>query len=495
MHIVLWPIESVDFLQVFCSSIAWNSDGILFICAIRHRCCELTLENHGIVRTAKWQDSGRSCTAYSREWWCHYIRETQCLLCKTSCSSEFGEEYAQLLWAASRSHIYKGDRRVPLLLEDCCFEGRQGCGSIADFHAETQRNCYIGRFGRLQHETPFMWQGNSFRRRPLLIVNSTISMSYVYINYMQHVYMFFQCLSPIKGSFCARQPILRFGWMADFCTQKLATGRSLTQFLLQHRNEFTVEEKSGIPMKVPGAKWCQFANEFLTKQCHPNVSYFFERRCAMCFFHAQMLPMLQVSLASFANSSGLEYLRSRQVAAQLVLYLEGRGGSMQACNLHQYYSVYPGHKQIINKVPTFCASHKGLIAYTPDGTGSCLYPSTAATFCESAATRSLTTKDFCTVKFQMVQFVASMANNANLVIGQGLKPKRFKQLRKRTPKQRLRLQRLSRLQTLPTLSFPRLQTLPTLSLQAWHCTCTRWVVLWEEVNLVTTTSLFHATRI
>lgn len=82
-----------------------------------------------------------------------------------------------------------------------------------------------------------------------------------------------------------------------------------------------------------------------------------------------MLPMLQVSLASFASSSGLEYLRSRQVAAQLALYLEGRGGSMQACNLHQYYRVHPEHKQIINKVPTFCASHKGLIAYTPDGTG------------------------------------------------------------------------------------------------------------------------------
>ena len=227
-------------------------------------------------------------------------------------------------------------------------------------------------------------------------------------------------------------------------------------------------------------------NEFLTKQCYPNVSFFSERRCAMCFFRAQMLLMLQVSLASFVSSSGLEYLRSGQVAAQLALYLEGRGGSMQACNFHQYYAVLPAHKQIINKVPTFCASHKGLIAYTPDGTGgSCLYPNTAATFCESAATRSLTTKDFCTVEFPMVQFVASMANSANLVIGQGLKPKR-KQLQKRKPKQKLRLQRLS---------FPRLQTLPTLSLQAWHCTYTRWVVLWEEVNLVTTTSLFHTTRI
>ena len=100
--------------------------------------------------------------------------------------------------------------------------------------------------------------------------------------------MFFQRFSPIKGSFCARQPILRFGWMADFCTQKLAKGRSLTQFLLQHRNEFTVEEKSGVLMKVPGAKWCQCVNQwvFLTKQCYPNVSSLSERRCAMCFFHA-----------------------------------------------------------------------------------------------------------------------------------------------------------------------------------------------------------------
>ena len=94
----------------------------------------------------------------------------------------------------------------------------------------------------------------------------------------------------------------------------------------------------------------------------------------MChaFFHAEVPPLLQVSLASLASSSGLEYLRSRQVAAQLALYLEGSWGSMQACNLHQYYRVHPEHKQIINKVPTFCANHKGLIAYRPDGTGGTL---------------------------------------------------------------------------------------------------------------------------
>ena len=79
-----------------------------------------------------------------------------------------------------------------------------------------------------------------------------------------------------------------------------------------------------------------------------------------------MPPMLQVSLASFASSSGLEYLRSRQVAAQLALYLEERAGSMQASVLGQYYAVHPEHKQIINKVPAFCANHKGLIAFTPD---------------------------------------------------------------------------------------------------------------------------------
>eukprot|EP00434_Breviolum_minutum_P017372 symbB.v1.2.015339.t1/scaffold1094.1/size138377/4 len=84
-------------------------------------------------------------------------------------------------------------------------------------------------------------------------------------------------------------------------------GRSLTQFLLQHRNEFTVEEKSGILMKV--------------------------------------------SLGSLASSSSLEYLRSRQVAAQLALYLEERAGSMQASVLGQYYAVHPEHKQIINKAP------------------------------------------------------------------------------------------------------------------------------------------------
>ena len=85
-----------------------------------------------------------------------------------------------------------------------------------------------------------------------------------------------------------------------------------------------------------------------------------------CFFCTQMPPLLQVSLASLASSSGLEYLRSRQVAAQLALYLEGSGGSMQASQLGQYYAVHPEHKQIINKVPAFCANHKGLLAYTPD---------------------------------------------------------------------------------------------------------------------------------
>ena len=201
-------------------------------------------------------------------------------------------------------------------------------------------------------------------------------------------------------------------------------------------------------------------NEFLTKQCYPNVSFFSERRCAMCFFRAPMLLMLQVSLASFASSSGLEYLRSRQVAAQLALYLEGRGGSMQACNFHQYYAVHPAHKQIINKVPTFCASHKGLIAYTPDGTGGKLsLPKHCCNFLRKC----------CDKKSDHQGFLHSRVPDgaANLVIGQGLKPKR-KQLQKRKPKQKLRLQRLS---------FPRLQTLPTLSLQAWHCTYTRWVVL------------------
>ena len=90
-------------------------------------------------------------------------------------------------------------------------------------------------------------------------------------------------------------------------------------------------------------------------------------------FTPQMPPMLQVSLGSLASSSSLEYLRSRQVAAQLALYLEERAGNMQASVLGQYYAVHPEHKQIINKVPAFCANHKGLIAFTPDAASGKLF--------------------------------------------------------------------------------------------------------------------------
>lgn len=52
-------------------------------------------------------------------------------------------------------------------------------------------------------------------------------------------------------------------------------------------------------------------NEFLTKQCYPNVPLCPSVDVPCVSFTPQMPPMLQVSLGSLASSSSLEYLRSR----------------------------------------------------------------------------------------------------------------------------------------------------------------------------------------
>lgn len=65
--------------------------------------------------------------------------------------------------------------------------------------------------------------------------------------------------------------------------------------------------------------------------------------------------------------------RSKQVAAELALFLAGRSGNMLAAQLHQYYELHPGHKQIISKVPAFCADHSGLMIYTYDKCGGKLF--------------------------------------------------------------------------------------------------------------------------
>ena len=65
-------------------------------------------------------------------------------------------------------------------------------------------------------------------------------------------------------------------------------------------------------------------------------------------------------------ASNLEMSRSKQVAAQLAIFLAERSGTMLAAQLNQYYDLHPGHRQIIDKIPLFCAQHVGLITYIPD---------------------------------------------------------------------------------------------------------------------------------
>ena len=72
----------------------------------------------------------------------------------------------------------------------------------------------------------------------------------------------------------------------------------------------------------------------------------------------------QVSMTNAA--SNLEMSRSKQVAAQLAIFLAERSGTMLAAQLNQYYDLHPGHRQIIDKIPLFCAQHVGLITYIPD---------------------------------------------------------------------------------------------------------------------------------
>lgn len=78
--------------------------------------------------------------------------------------------------------------------------------------------------------------------------------------------------------------------------------------------------------------------------------------------------------SSSTTSNSLISATSMQVAAQLAIFLgEHRGGSMLACQLHQYYAEHPSHKSVINKLPVFCAEHPGLLHYAYDGGGGKLY--------------------------------------------------------------------------------------------------------------------------
>ena len=93
--------------------------------------------------------------------------------------------------------------------------------------------------------------------------------------------------------------------------------------------------------------------------------------------------------ASLAGTSSNELISARhmQVAATLALYLAEKGGSMLACQLHQYYDGNPGHKGVINKVPAFCEEHPGLLMYTPDrGGGKMSLPRHCCLFLQKSCT-------------------------------------------------------------------------------------------------------------
>ncbi|CAE7254809.1 cmdD [Symbiodinium sp. CCMP2592] len=58
-----------------------------------------------------------------------------------------------------------------------------------------------------------------------------------------------------------------------------------------------------------------------------------------------------------------------RVAASLALYLRVKGGSMQACDIHEYYREFPEHKQAIGKLRTFCEEQNGLLVFEMDSAG------------------------------------------------------------------------------------------------------------------------------
>ncbi|CAE7807552.1 unnamed protein product [Symbiodinium necroappetens] len=58
-----------------------------------------------------------------------------------------------------------------------------------------------------------------------------------------------------------------------------------------------------------------------------------------------------------------------RAAASLALYLRVKGGSMQACDIHEFYREFPEHKQAMGKLRAFCEEQKDLLIFEMDSLG------------------------------------------------------------------------------------------------------------------------------
>ena len=96
--------------------------------------------------------------------------------------------------------------------------------------------------------------------------------------------------------------------------------------------------------------------------CLQNVNRNEKRFAKLLHFMKDFQPLVKVVTSA---APPLDTLRSKQVAAELALFLAEQGGTMLAAQIHQYYDLHPGHRQIINKVASFCAEHTSLLTYIP----------------------------------------------------------------------------------------------------------------------------------